>query len=404
MASLDHENVVKVYDICQNEERPFIVAECIGGRNLASMLKRGSGLDERFVRKVAVQLLRALSYAHRRGVIHRDVKPSNILIAPGGTVKVADFGIARIIEEDGKVEEDGEIVGSARYMSPEQLQGEEATPRSDIYSVGVLLYSCLTGEAPFSGNMRTLARRHIHEEPTPPRRLNHGISKRMEEVILTALSKDPEDRYPSAAAMLGDIKRIEDAAESSPNALSHRRRVRNLAATALTILLVSSGTVLGAAGLGYVDLPLVNGFDRAVNSAEPVNGQPVEPPDQPAGATVPSTEASAEESTSQPAGTPEPTSQTVPQPGTAGTGGRTEEQTSVEMVPVPDVRVYFDYAAREILQNEGFEVEVVYAYQEGYSDRGVTWRTDPSIGTLAPAGSTITVYATPLDTPQPQLG
>src|SRR5215210_5010814 len=148
MACLDHENVVKVYDISQDGEVPFIVAECVAGRDIGKVLAghRGGTLDEKFARRMAAQLLRALSYAHGRGVIHRDIKPSNILVTAGGIVKVADFGIARIVEEDSA--ERGEIVGSARYMSPEQLMGKEASPRSDVYSAGVLLYHCLTGKPP----------------------------------------------------------------------------------------------------------------------------------------------------------------------------------------------------------------------------------------------------------------
>src|SRR4028118_442025 len=138
MASLDHENIVKVYDISQDGEVPFIVVECVGGKDLGSLLGgRGSGrLEEPVVRKMAGQLLKALSYAHRRRIIHRDIKPSNILLTEEGTVKVADFGIARIIEEDDLAGgEPGEIVGSARYMSAEQLRGEPATRGSDIYGV-----------------------------------------------------------------------------------------------------------------------------------------------------------------------------------------------------------------------------------------------------------------------------
>src|SRR5919107_1455670 len=173
MASLDHQNIVKVYDISQDGEVPFIVVECVSGRDVGDLLGGRSGrLNEQFVRRLATQLLHALSYAHRQGIIHRDIKPSNILLTSEGTVKVADFGIARIVEEDDAATgEPGEIVGSARYMSPEQLKGEDATPRSDIYSVGVLLYHCLTGRPPFSGDVKNLARQHMHKDPTPPRRL-----------------------------------------------------------------------------------------------------------------------------------------------------------------------------------------------------------------------------------------
>jgi serine/threonine-protein kinase len=199
MASLDHENIVKVYDISQDGDAPFIVAECVAGNDIGDLLHQNSGgpLNEQFTRRVAAQLLSALSYAHRRGIIHRDIKPSNILITHEGTVKVADFGIARIVEDD-EAGEPGEIVGSARYMSPEQLLGKEATPRSDIYSVGILLYHCLTGEPPFSGDVKSLARQHLKKSPTPPRKLNKKISRPMEAMILKALAKNPEDRYSSA--------------------------------------------------------------------------------------------------------------------------------------------------------------------------------------------------------------
>ena len=361
MACLDHENIVKVYDISQDGEVPFIVVECVAGRDIGTLLNRhrGEHLNELFTRRMAAQLLRALSYAHRRGVIHRDIKPSNILVAAGGTVKVADFGIARIVEEDG-VEEAGEVVGSARYMSPEQLMGKEATPRSDIYSAGVLLYHCLTGEPPFSGNVRSLAQQHIHKAPTPPRKLNKKISPHMEVVLLKALAKNPDDRYPSATAMLDDIggeaaPRTEKTAEV-PKSTPRRRRKGLVLASTLTLVLSSAAL---ASGLGYVDLPPYGGGEKALSRMETVATK--EPPAVP------------------------------------------EEAPPEDLVRVPDVRAYFDYFAEETLVSRGFEVRFVYGYQEGYNNRGVTWATDPAIGSLAPRGSTITVYATPLDRPQPKF-
>src|ERR671917_171798 len=256
MASLDHENIVKVYDISQDGEVPFIVVECVSGRDLGDLLggrrRRHSGrLNEQFVRKMAIQLLHALSYAHGRGIIHRDIKPSNILLTSEGTVKVADFGIARIVEEDDAGDA-GEIVGSARYMSPEQLRGEHATPRSDVYSVGVLLYHCLTGRPPFSGGVRALAQQHVHKSPTPPRRLNKKISPQMEAVILKALAKDPSDRYPSAMAMLDDVD-VETLPRSVktaevPRSGGRGRRGLVLAASAAALLVALAGVAL-ATGL-----------------------------------------------------------------------------------------------------------------------------------------------------------
>ena len=259
MASLDHENIVKVYDISQDGEVPFIVVECVPGRDVGDLLanRRGGRLNEQFVRRIAEQLLLALSYAHRRGIIHRDIKPSNILLTREGPVKVADFGIARIVEEDDPTAEPGEIVGSARYMSPEQLKGEDATPRSDIYSVGVLLYHCLTGRPPFSGDVRSLARQHIHKDPTPPRKLNKRITPGMEAVILKALSKEPRDRYFSANAMLDDIGiEVQPKPGTTEPPRSARRKARSsalLVASVLVLLLLLGGG--GALASGLVGLP-----------------------------------------------------------------------------------------------------------------------------------------------------
>src|SRR5215211_5976491 len=284
MASLDHENIVKVYDISQNGEVPFIVVECVSGRDIGDLLsgRRGARLNEQFVRRMATQLLHALSYAHRRGIIHRDIKPSNILLTSEGIVKVADFGIARIVEEDDvAIGEPGEIVGSARYMSPEQLRGEDATPRSDVYSVGVLLYHCLTGRPPFSGDVKSLARQHIHKDPTPPRRLNKRITPGMEAVIMKALSKNPRDRYFSANAMLDDIE-IEAPPRSAGTTESPkpaRRKARGgvlvLALVAVLILLLGGGAALAS---GLVGLPQDGSVADTLSRMNPVETEPPGPP------------------------------------------------------------------------------------------------------------------------------
>lgn len=393
MASLDHENIVKVYDISQDGEVPFIVVECVAGRDLGSLLGgRGGGrLNEGFVRRMAEQLLRALSYAHRRGIIHRDIKPSNILLKPEGTVKVADFGIARIIEEDDQAGgEPGEIVGSARYMSPEQLRGGEARPESDLYSVGVLLYHCLTGRPPFSGDVRSLARQHMREAPTPPRRLNRKISPEMEKVILKALAKDPSHRYPSAAAMLDDVEveasPIAARTTEAPKREPRRRRGGLVLASVLALLLLVGGGAAFASGLAsdYVGLP-TGGSDATASRMDPVEVDPPEAPAEPPQETA-QTSTQDEQEASQPA--------------PAANAGATEERPrQAALVPVPDVTAYYDYFARQRLAASGFDVVFVRDYQEGFAPRGVTWGTEPAVGTLAPEGSTVTVYATPKDYP-----
>src|SRR5688572_12590794 len=286
MASLDHENIVKVYDISQDGEVPFIVVECVSGRDLGDLLggrrrRRSGRLNEQFVRRMAIQLVHALSYPHRRGIIHRDIKPSNLLLTSGGTVKVADFGIARIVEEDDvPICEAGEIVGSARYMSPEQLRGEVATPRSDVYSVGVLLYHCLTGKPPFSGDVKSLARQHIHKDPTPPRRLNKRITPEMEAVIMKSLSKKPRDRYFSADTMLdaieiGSSPRPAGRA-ASPRPARHEARGALVVASVVILLLLLGGG--GALASGVVGLPQGGSVADTLSRMNPVETEPPAPP------------------------------------------------------------------------------------------------------------------------------
>jgi serine/threonine protein kinase len=401
MASLDHENIVKVYDISQDGEVPFIVVECVSGRDLGDLLggrrRRRSGcLNEQFVRRMATQLLHALSYAHRRGIIHRDIKPSNILLTSGGTVKVADFGIARIVEEDDvPMGEAGEIVGSARYMSPEQLRGEDATPRSDVYSVGVLLYHCLTGRPPFSGDVKSLARQHMHKDPTPPRRLNRRITPGMEAVIMKALSKKPRDRYFSANAMLDDIEMeaTPRSAGTKEASMSARRKARGgalvLASVVVLLLLVGGG---GALASGLVALPQDGIVAGTLSRMNPVETEPPAPP-----------QSALEESNSEAADTgikPSRNQNVASVTEEASSQARTPARP--RMVPVPNVTAYYDYYAEEALVNRGFDVRFVYDYQDGFAPRGVTWATDPAVGTLAPRGSTVTVYATPKDLPLPR--
>jgi eukaryotic-like serine/threonine-protein kinase len=402
MASLDHENIVKVYDISQDGEVPFIVVESVGGKDLGGRLagEDWGRLDEPVVRKMAEQLLKALSYAHRRGIIHRDIKPSNILLTQEGTVKVADFGIARIIEEDDLAGgEPGEIVGSARYMSPEQLRGEDATPESDIYSVGVLLYHCLTGRPPFSGDVRSLARQHMHEEPTPPSLINKNITPGMEAVILRALEKDPEKRYPSASAMLDDIEAEEQAPATTRAALAERpargrHRGALVLASVLALLLLLGGVAFAS---GYVGNPQ----EVADAALERIN--PVETQQDGAGAPAPPepSQASEEQQTSDPSQQDEtPEEDARPVAATTGTTPTGTREPQRSLVPVPNLFANYDYFAVQKLERLGLNYAFApRQYRQGFAPRGVTWATDPAPGTLVPEGSTVTIYATPQDYP-----
>lgn len=400
MASLDHPSIVKVYDIAQDGEAPVIVAECIEGEDVGRVLARRGRTDPGWALGVVDHLLDALSYAHERGIVHRDVKPSNILITGDGSVKVADFGIASLPEETtGEPWEPGEVIGSARYMAPEQLTGGVATPQSDLYSVGILLYHCLTGEPPFSGDTRTVARRQLHESPVPPRRLNRKVPPELDREILKALSKDPEERHASASEMRRDLRgtrvsRKSLVPESISSLLGERRR-RLLLAPAVAVLLAGGGMAYGLSDSqdgGFPSLSPTGSVEQgSVEAPEPQQAAQEAAPDQESeeaaehGSTVPETEEDGESG------------------GGESGSEAAEAEAAEELVRVPDTDQYFDYWAAEVLESRGFEVEIVYEYRDRYANRGVTWATDPTAGTEVPAGSTITVYSTPQDEPQPQL-
>jgi serine/threonine-protein kinase len=263
-------------------------------------------------------------------------------------------------------------------MSPEQLKGEETTPRSDLYSVGILLYHCLTGRPPFSGATQSVARQQIHKEPTPPRELNKGVSPRLETVILKALAKDPRDRYSSASAVLESLRgdaEIKDFVGKAARRSSEARKLL-LAFSMLALLFLGGGTAV--ASLGYVGLPDPLG-------QQPVSGDAVQTPPSP----LPVEEKPPKVTQTL----QEPEQSTVPLP---------EDPPPAALVPVPNVDAYFDFAAEGILASSGFRTEFVYGYREGYAAKGVVWGADPGAGTWMPVGSTITLYATPRDQPQIQ--
>jgi serine/threonine protein kinase len=199
--SLSHPGVVAVYDAGEDEEGPFIIMEFVEGESLHDLLEREGPLSPERATEVAVAVAEALHFGHERGVVHRDVKPSNVLLDADGRVRVADFGIARTLGGTTPLTADGAVMGTASYVAPEVAMGKAATPASDTYSLGVLLYEMLTGRPPFVGETPiSVLLAHQKEEPVPPGRLAE-LPPGLEEVVLRALAKDPAERYQSAAAM-----------------------------------------------------------------------------------------------------------------------------------------------------------------------------------------------------------
>jgi eukaryotic-like serine/threonine-protein kinase len=214
-AGLQHPNVVGVYDRGQFEDTYYIAMEYCEGRSLKDAIRSESPLDVRRAIAITKQILLAARFAHRRNVIHRDLKPHNVILDPEGNVKVTDFGIARAGASD--ITQAGAIMGTAQYLSPEQAQGRPVTQASDVYSVGVVLYELLTGQAPFEGESAVaIALKHVNQPPPAPRDLVPTISPDLNAVVLKALAKDTKDRYPDAESFLRDLEAVEGRLDRGP--------------------------------------------------------------------------------------------------------------------------------------------------------------------------------------------
>lgn len=209
-ASLSHPNVVAVHDWGERDGSYHIVMELVAGNDLKSEIRHRGALPEAEALRIAMQIAAGLDAAHRRGVIHRDLKPQNVLLDPNGHVKVADFGIARVSGQSQLTRTD-ELFGTVHYLSPEQAEGKPADERSDLYSLGIVLYEMLTGTLPFEADTPiAVASMHLREAPPPPRTIRPELSRETESVVLRALEKDPARRYQSASAMREGLDRAHD--------------------------------------------------------------------------------------------------------------------------------------------------------------------------------------------------
>jgi serine/threonine-protein kinase len=211
VAKLIHPNIVQVYDTGIDDGRHYIVMEYVQGRSGAQILQRHGPLDGETTAEIGAQACAGLDYAHRRGIIHRDVKPGNLMIVGGPvgggemTMKLTDFGIARAVEQT-RITQVGSVVGTAAYLSPEQVRGEEATPATDVYALGVVLYQFLTGRLPYEGStLAELAVRQQNEKPLPPSTYNDEVPETLGAAVLRALEGDPNRRYASASELAGGL-------------------------------------------------------------------------------------------------------------------------------------------------------------------------------------------------------
>lgn len=209
-ASLNDPGIVSVFDWGSDDGTQFIVMEHVKGKTLRELIESEGPLTRERAVEIASDVCSALSQAHEKGIVHRDIKPANIAITVGGQTKVMDFGIARAASSEGQtVTQTGTIIGTANYLSPEQAQGHPVDVRSDIYSVGVVLYEMLTQEVPFKADTPVaIAYKHVKEDPVPPSRMNPEVPAELDAIVMKALAKNPANRYQSSAEMRSDLQRI----------------------------------------------------------------------------------------------------------------------------------------------------------------------------------------------------
>src|SRR6266540_7459807 len=228
-ASLSHPNIVSIYDRGEAEGTYYIAMEYLDGRSLKELIVARGPAPIHLAVDYARQILAALRFAHRHGIVHRDIKPHNVLVDGEGRLKVTDFGIARA--GASQMTEVGSIVGTAQYLSPEQARGSGVDQRSDLYSVGVLLYELLTGTVPFTGDTPVeIAMKHLSEVPERPSRRRAEVPRGLDMVVVRALAKDPDERYQTAEEMDDDLARVEQGL-----------RVSDETAEAATAVLAGSG-------------------------------------------------------------------------------------------------------------------------------------------------------------------
>ncbi len=210
-ANLSHPNIVPVFDWGEDDGSYFIVMEYVEGRPLSAVLRDPQRLPPIQIATIGAGVAAALAFAHRHGVVHRDVKPGNVLITPEGDVKVTDFGIARAVNTEESLTQTGAVMGTAAYFSPEQAEGKGVDARSDIYSLGVVLYEMAVGRPPFTGDSPVaVASKHVRDTPVLPREINPAVPVALEAVVMKAMAKNPDDRYGSAEELRADLLRFAD--------------------------------------------------------------------------------------------------------------------------------------------------------------------------------------------------
>jgi tRNA A-37 threonylcarbamoyl transferase component Bud32 len=427
-ARLSHPNIVPIYDVGEDADTatPYIVMELVEGENLKDRIRRSAPLADAEIRSVGATLASALEYAHQKGLIHRDIKPQNVLLGEDGRPRLTDFGIAEAMASSG-LTRTGSIMGSVHYIAPELVRGRPAVPQSDVYSLGAVLYEMATGRVPFHGQTDlAIALAHVEETPPAPRVLNAHLAPDLERIIMRSLAKSPEHRFASAedfgahlrggttAGTSARPRAITAAAEPTqriptvavgrspvparrppaPQGPFARRTTRPLrrrgAGTGVLVLLLAMAAVLVALGAGFFGLATLS--REGVAPPEPTAPPTVRPTAVPKPAAVASsTPAPGPTSTPQSTDTPEPSPTPVPTPVPSSPTPQPQPTATAapKVIPVPQLRGKTLDQAQVALQADGLTATVIGA--PANVEKNVVFDQSPDVGATLPSGGTVTI-------------
>jgi len=385
-ANLNHPSIVAVYDWGEHDNTYFIVMEYVEGRSLADVIRSEGPLHPDRAAEICTDVAAALGFAHRNGTVHRDVKPGNILITPNGQVKVTDFGIARAFGGGDELTQTGSVMGTATYFSPEQAQGKTVDPRSDLYSLGIVLFEMVAGRPPFDGESPVaIAYKHVQEAPPRPTSINPAIPKAQEAIIARLLAKNPAQRYASAEDLRADLRRFREG---------HPLIGVGTEAPART---TSPQPLQPPASVGGVPLEVPPTGQVAQQSAVIDTTRAM-----PAAIAVQQQELPAEEYYEPPRRNGVFLAMLAVSlvalgaiiiyiAGALGDNSNTDPESVVEQVAVPVVIGSDQERAVRILEDAGFDVAIVFEENPGVDEAGVVFDQNPQQGSQEDEGSTVTI-------------
>ena len=402
-ANLNHPNIVSVYDWGRSNNTYFMAMEYVPGRTLAEALHDVGQITAMKAAEVGIEVAAALSFAHRGNVVHRDIKPGNILIGSNGQLKVADFGIARALGSaaDSNLTQVGAVMGPAAYLSPEQAQGGQPDPRSDLYSLGIVLYEMVGGRVPFSGdNPVSIAYKQVHEAPLPLNQLASDVPRAFEAIVARLLAKDPDLRYATAEAVRDDLRRFRDGipVQALADAINRRNGDPTPIGTAAPTTVITTGPMVGGTDdLAAATTVIPSAQATTALPRTTINANPDMPPGYTASNAVVPTDDLQRKRTAMVFGAISATVLLIIGAVVAFlalSGGSTNAPT----VAVPDVTNQVLEDAVTTLKNLGFEV-VPVAEETTTVDTNVVWKQVPLPGEEIKEGETVTIVYNPSNAP-----